>query len=59
MLASLNQFIISVCLLNLQEMNMELSADRLLEMYRKMVLIRKFEDRAAGFYREEIGRAHV
>jgi pyruvate dehydrogenase E1 component alpha subunit len=33
-------------------MYMELSADRLIDMYRKMVLIRKFEDRAAGFYRE-------
>ena len=31
---------------------MELSNDRLIEMYRQMVLIRKFEDRAAGFYRE-------
>jgi len=28
------------------------SADRLIEMYRKMVLIRKFEERSAGFYRE-------
>src|SRR5436305_8195443 len=31
---------------------MELSSDRLIDMYRQMVLIRKFEDRAAGFYRE-------
>ncbi len=31
---------------------MDLSADRLIDMYRQMVLIRKFEDRAAGFYRE-------
>src|SRR5437667_10577601 len=33
-------------------MSMELSPDRLVELYRQMVLIRKFEDRAAGFYRE-------
>ncbi len=31
---------------------MNLSKDRLIEMYRQMVLIRKFEDRASGFYRE-------
>lgn len=31
---------------------MNLNADRLIEMYRQMVLIRKFENRAAGFYRE-------
>jgi pyruvate dehydrogenase E1 component alpha subunit len=31
---------------------MELSSERLITMYRQMVLIRKFEDRAAGFYRE-------
>jgi pyruvate dehydrogenase E1 component alpha subunit len=33
-------------------MNMELSPARWLEMYRKMVLIRKFEARASSFYRE-------
>jgi pyruvate dehydrogenase E1 component alpha subunit len=31
---------------------MALSPDRLIELYRQMVLIRKFEERAAGFYRE-------
>src|SRR5437867_1097879 len=31
---------------------MDLSKNRLIDMYRQMVLIRKFEDRAAGFYRE-------
>src|SRR5437763_17136733 len=33
-------------------MSMELSPERLVELYRQMVLIRRFEDRAAGFYRE-------
>lgn len=28
------------------------NADRLIDMYRNMVLIRKFEERSAGFYRE-------
>lgn len=31
---------------------MNLGADRLIAMYRQMVLIRKFEERSAGFYRE-------
>lgn len=31
---------------------MDLTKSRLIDLYRQMVLIRKFEDRAAGFYRE-------